>query len=303
MKTILITGANGFVSWYLIRDLLKQNHKIIATSKGASRLSFQDLKLHYETLDFTNAEDVNAIFRKYKPDVVVHAGALSKPDECEQNREAAFRTNVQGTASLLQAAAQCQSFFLFISTDFVFEGKSLNYKEGDTLNPVNYYGETKKLAEAAVQNYPGKWSIVRPVLLYGKPMSGKQNILTVVAQVLQKGETYKVFTDQTRMPTYVEDLAAALITILDKQATGIFHICGCDVLTPYQMAIAVAEHLGYAPDTIEKVTASTFKQPAARPPITGFDLSKAIAELAYKPTTFAEGLRKTFSLLSPGGGT
>jgi dTDP-4-dehydrorhamnose reductase len=296
MKTILITGANGFVSWYLVRDLLKQDHKIIATSRGVSRLSFQDPRLIYETLDFTNADDVNAVFKKYKPDVVVHAGAMSKPDECEINRDAAFLTNVKGTEYLLQAAALCKSFFLFVSTDFVFEGKSLHYIERDALNPVNYYGETKKLAEEAVQNYVGKWSIVRTVLVYGKPMSGRQNILTIVAQMLESGEPYKVFNDQTRMPTYVEDLATALITILHKQATGIFHICGIDVLTPYQMACAAAEHLGYAIDQLEKVTAATFKQPAARPPVTGFDLSKAAAALGYKPTPFAEGLKKTFAI-------
>lgn len=226
--------------------------------------------------------------------MVVHAGAMSKPDDCELQQDLAKLTNLTGTEFLLQAAAQYKSYFLFVSTDFVFEGKSLHYKEGDALAPVNYYGVTKKLAEEAVQNYPFEWSIVRTILVYGRPMSGRQNILTVVANALQKGEPLRIFSDQTRTPTYVEDLSRALVTMLENKSTGIFHISGEDVITPYHMACAVATHLGYDPDTIEDVTVATFQQPALRPPITGFDLTKAITKLNYKPTSFTEGLRKTF---------
>src|SRR5215218_1234852 len=173
MKTVLITGANGFVACYLIRTLLQKPYSIVATGKGPSRLPFSNSKLVYETLDFTNEEAVTAVFKKHKPDIVVHAGAMSKPDECELNRDAAFQTNVHGTEYLLQSAAEYQSYFLFVSTDFVFEGKSLHYSESDALGPVNYYGETKKLAEAAVQKYAFDWSIVRTILVYGKPISGR----------------------------------------------------------------------------------------------------------------------------------
>lgn len=294
MKTVLITGANGFVASYLIRDLLQESYTIIATGKGPFRLALSHPKLVYEVLDFTREEDVKTVVEKYKPDIIVHAGAMSKPDECELNQEVAHLTNVRGTELLLQAAAACGSYFLFVSTDFVFEGKSLQYKEEDALSPVNFYGQTKLQAEAAVQNYPFDWGIVRTVLVYGKPISGRQNILTNVANALKKGEPLKIFSDQTRTPTYVEDLARALTVLIKKQGTGIYHISGADAVTPYAMAVAVANHLGYDPQQIEEVTATTFRQPALRPPITGFDLTKAIAELSYEPTPFAEGLRKTF---------
>ena len=294
MKTVLITGANGFVNWYLIRDLLQKAYTIIATGKGAPRLQFTHRNLIYETLDFTDENSVLSIFKKHQPNLVVHAGAMSKPDECELNRDAAFLTNVSGTKHLLNAAALYNSYFLFVSTDFVFAGKSLHYKESDALAPVNYYGETKKLAEDAVQAYPLNWSIVRTILVYGKPMSGRQNILTLVANALQKGEPLKIFSDQTRTPTYVEDLSGALVHLLEKRSTGIFHISGTDAVSPYQMACAVAEHFGFDVAKIENVTAATFQQPALRPPITGFDLTKAATQLAYKPTSFKEGLRKTF---------
>lgn len=299
----MVTGANGFIGWYLVRDLLQKGYNVVATGKGPSRLLFTSEYLKYETLDFTNREAVHGLFKKFKPDVVVHAGAMGKPDECELNKEAALATNVTGTEYLLEAATTCHSYFVFISTDFVFEGKSLEYKEDEALSPVNYYGQTKLLAEEAVKNYPFNWSIVRTIMVYGKPMSGRQNLLTIVADLLQKGESYQVFTDQTRKPTYVEDLTTALITMIPKRANGIFHICGKDVYTPYRMALAVADYLGYDPKNIIAVTASTFTQPALRPPTTGFDITKAKAELSYNPISFLEGLKRTFESgpLSPKG--
>jgi dTDP-4-dehydrorhamnose reductase len=143
---------------------------------------------------------------------------MSKPDECELNQEAAYQTNVKGTEYLLEAAVLCKSYFLFVSTDFVFAGTSLHYKEDDSLDPVNYYGETKMLAEAAVEKYPFSWSIVRTILVYGKPMSGRQNILTNVAAALQRGEPLRIFSDQTRTPTYVEDLAKAMVVMLENRS-------------------------------------------------------------------------------------
>jgi dTDP-4-dehydrorhamnose reductase len=294
MQTVLITGANGFIGWYLVKCLLDSGqYRVVATGKGPGRLPFEGAAFTYTPLDFTNPEQADAVFREYKPTVIVHAGAISKPDDCELDQETAFRVNVSGTRHLLHAAEAYKSHFIFISTDFVFEGKSLAYKETDALQPVNYYGRTKMEAEAAVQMYPFLWTVVRTVLVYGKPMSGRQNLLTNVVLALQKGETLKIFNDQMRTPTYVEDLANALTKMIVKQSTGIFHISGTEVLTPYEMAVAAAEQARLDSSKIIAVTADTFQQPALRPPRTGFDLAKAEKELAYVPTPFATGLAKT----------
>lgn len=292
---ILITGANGFVAHYLTAQLLQQGHSVLATGKGPCRLPFNGEHFQYRDLDFTDAAAVTALFQQYTPVVVVHCGALSKPDECEQNREEAYRVNVTGTQNLLQAATSHTSFFVFLSTDFVFDGTRGMYSEEDERKAVNYYGQTKIEAEDAVMQYPFPWSIVRTVLVYGKPLASRQNLLTGVAASLKEGKSLKIFCDQYRTPTYVEDLASALVTIIEKKAAGVYHISGSDGLSPYEMALAVAQYLKLDESLVESVVEEEFEQPARRPPITGFVLQKAERDLGYKPVLFEEGLKRTFS--------
>lgn len=295
MQTVLVTGANGFVGSYLVPLLLQKSYKVVATGKGECRLPYQHENLEYQSLDFTDAETVDNVFETFQPQIVVHAGALSKPDECELQREAAFRTNVTGTKNLIIAAAHYNSFFLFLSTDFIFSGEQGMYAEEDTAAPVNYYGETKLLAEKVVQEYTGPWSIVRTVLVYGKPICGRGNLLTSVAENLKSGKPLKIFNDQVRTPTYVEDLAKGIVSIIEKEKRGIFHLSGSDVMTPYDMAIAVAKYLHLNESLITPVEEAEFDEPARRPPKTGFNLNKAKKELGYAPISFTEGLQKTFA--------
>src|SRR5688572_24956232 len=100
MLQILVTGANGFVGNYLVRELIQKKYFVIAIGKGENRLDLESENLKYHSADFTNDEDLKMVFEKYKPDVIIHSGAMSKPDECELNKEAAFLTNVTGTINL-----------------------------------------------------------------------------------------------------------------------------------------------------------------------------------------------------------
>jgi dTDP-4-dehydrorhamnose reductase len=293
---ILITGANGFLGHYLIKPLLEKGHQVIATGKGECRLPFKNNKgFQYATMDFTDPFVVHDIFEKYKPETVIHAGAMSKPDDCELQQWLAYVTNVEGTVTMLLNAEEQKSFFVFVSTDFIFDGERGMYKEEDEAAPVNFYGKTKLEAEDAVKEYEHGWAIARTVLVYGKPLSGKSNILIIVKEKLEKGEEYSVVDDQLRTPTYVEDLAAGIIAIAEKKAKGIWHLSGSEVLTPYEMACQTADYLNLNNALIKKVTAASFSQPAKRPAKTGFIIDKAKMKLGYKPVSFEEGLIKTFS--------
>ncbi len=294
---VLITGANGFLGYYLIQQLLEKKFDVIATSKGECRLPYlADDHFRYEQMDITDPFSVHDVFEKYKPAVVVHGGAASKPDDCEKDQWQAYVVNVEGTVTNLLNAAGHKSFFIFLSTDFIFDGEGKGmYKEDDEPNPVNYYGKTKLEAEEAVKEYEYYWAIVRTVMVYGKPILSRSNILSIVKDKLEKGESYKVVDDQVRTPTYVEDLAAAIVRIIEKKATGVYHISGKDVMTPYQMACRTANYLGLNKDLLIKATAADFSQAAKRPPVTGFNIDKARKELGFEPLSFEEGISKMFS--------
>jgi len=292
---ILITGANGFLGYYLTGELLKNEYKVIATGKGDCRLPYTSNPLFsYTEMDFTDPFAVHDAFEKYKPSVVVHAGAMSKPDECELNQWQCYIVNVEGTLHLIANAEEQKSHFIFLSTDFVFSGEQGMYREEDKPDPVNFYGKSKLDAEDAVKEYRYDWAIVRTILVYGKPATGKQNLLTIVKEKLENSERYKVVDDQVRTPTYIEDLARGIVSIIGKKATGIYHLSGKDVLTPYQMAVRTADYLHLDKSLIEKVTGKDFSQPAKRPLKTGFVIGKANDELSYEPLSFEEGLKKTF---------
>ena len=292
---VLITGANGFLGHYLVPALLEQGVDVLATGKGACRLKLAGTYgFAYAEMDFTDRPSTLATISNFTPDVVVHAGALSQPDECELNQAHAWQINTGGTHHLLQAAAAVKAFFVYISTDFVFNGEKGMYAEEDQPAPVNYYGQTKYEAEQAVQGYAHDLAIVRTVLVYGQPLAGRSNILSIVKAKLEKGEGYRVVDDQVRTPTYVGDLADGIVTIIQKKATGTWHLSGADVLTPYEMACKTADFLGYDRQLLTRVTADTFSQPAKRPAKTGFTIAKAKMELGYTPISFEEGLAKTF---------
>jgi len=290
---VLITGSNGFLGHYLAQQLLTNHHQVIATAKGGNRLSFQHPGLVYEEMDFTDTSIVNAVFDQHRPSHIIHAGAISKPDACELNKPLADEVNITGTAILLAAAKRYATTFLFCSTDFVFDGIRGMYTEDDERNPVNYYGITKLHAEELVKKYDHTWSIVRTVLVYGKAFNKQNNIETVIKNKLEKGERYEVFSDQVRTPTYAEDFAKGVAAMLEKNVTGIYNICGEEILTPYDMAIAIAEYLKLDTSLIKKATAADFVQAAVRPPKTGLTIDKAKRDLGYQPVSFKEGLAKS----------
>ncbi|WP_127132185.1 SDR family oxidoreductase [Pseudoflavitalea rhizosphaerae] len=291
---ILITGANGLLGQHLVQELLHQQFTVVATSKGPNRLPFEPSEqFSYRSLDVTDELNLEKVMDEERPDVIVHAAAMTQVDECEKNTELCEKVNVYGTTQLLVDAEAFSKYIIYVSTDFVFDGLNGLYREDDDLRPVNFYGFTKMQAEAIMHTSEIPWAIVRTCLVYGNPLQGtRSNIVNWVRESLQEGEPIKVVSDQMRTPTYVGDLAKGLVEMIKRRSTGIYHLSGKEQLTPYQMALKTADHFSLDKSLITEVTADTFTQPAKRPPRTGFDISKAEKDLNYKPLSFEEGLHQ-----------
>ncbi|MBP6687218.1 MAG: NAD(P)-dependent oxidoreductase [Lacibacter sp.] len=296
---VFVTGANGLLGQHLIRQLVDEGKFVIhATGKGPSRLSYGEKKgVTYHQLDITDHKKVQALVEKISPHILIHAAALTQPNECVADKTACWKTNVAATRTLLRAAQKARSYFIYISTDFVFDGKEGPYDEGATPNPINDYGESKLLAEEMVTMSSLHWAIVRTVLVYGgKTPGGRPNFVQWVKDKLSAGEKIKVVDDQFRTPTFVDDLAKGILLVLMKHAKGVYHISGKEMCTPYQLAVTVANLLQLDESLIEKVTAASFKEPAKRPAKTGFIITKAVKELGYVPVKLEDGLKRVFGI-------
>jgi dTDP-4-dehydrorhamnose reductase len=294
---ILVTGANGLLGQHLVKQLLEKGYTVIATGRGEARIAFEGWgqQFAYLPMDIADATSVQAVMDAVKPEVMVHAAAMTQVDICERDPELCERINVTGTSLVLVDAEVYCKQFIYISTDFVFDGEAGNYKEEDDLKPISYYGFTKMQAEAITETSTIPWAIVRTCLVYGNTLQGtRSNIITWVKESLEQGKPIKVVADQWRTPTYVEDLAKGIVLIIEKQATGIYHISGKDLVTPYDMALQTADLFQLDNSKIERVDAATFTQPGKRPPKTGFVIEKARKELGYEPVSFAEGLKQMF---------
>jgi dTDP-4-dehydrorhamnose reductase len=249
----------------------------------------------YYEADLLDEIATYAIFQQEKPNVVVHCAALSKPDECEQNRELSEQINVKATAMITLYAEEYSNHLIFLSTGFVFDGIKGNYSEEDNCNPVSWYGFTKVQAESIVETCEIPYAIIRTCLVYGQPLNGiRNNILSWVVENLQKEQIIKVVNDQWRTPTYVTDIVNGIVQVIEKKATGIFHLSGNEMMTPYDMALATAQQFNLNPQLLEKADAGSFKEPARRPHKTGFIISKAQQQLGYHPISFQEGLTLFF---------
>ena len=296
---VFVTGANGLLGQHLIRQLVNEGKFTIhASGKGPSRLAYGTGNgVTYHQLDITDFKKSQILVEKISPHIIIHAAAITQPNECAADKTTCWKTNVGATRTLLKAAQKAKSYFIYVSTDFVFDGLEGPYDERATPNPINDYGESKLLAEEMVEMSGLHWAIVRTVLVYGgKVPGGRPNFIQWVKEKLTAGETIKVVDDQLRTPTYVEDLAKGIILVLLKHAKGVYHISGREMCSPYQLAVLVANTLGIDSSLIEKVTAETFKEPARRPLKTGFIITKAVKELGYVPVKLEDGVKRVLGL-------
>lgn len=287
----MITGSNGLLGQHLVRLLSSDDaFDVLATSRGPNRLKAAS-RYQYQSLDIAQEAHVHQLMAIHKPDIIIHAAAMTHVDECQRHPEACWKANVEATRYLIRAAKEHECMFLLVSTDFIFDGNKGPYTEEALPNPVNFYGLSKLAAELLLYESGLSWAIARTVLVYGlaEDMS-RSNIILWVKQSLEQGKRIRVVNDQWRTPTLVEDLAAGCMLIAEKGASGIFNISGGELLTPYDMAMQTAAYFHLDASLIEMADETTFQQEAKRPPRTGFDISKARSVLGYKPHSFQEGI-------------
>lgn len=268
---VFVTGVKGQLGYDVVNELEKRGHTAIGVD--------------IEDLDITDAAAVDKMITEAAPEAVIHCAAWTAVDAAEDNEEKCRQVNVNGTENIAKVCKKLNCKMMYISTDYIFDGKGTRPWEPDdpVTTPLNVYGQTKYEGELAVRNNVEKFFIVRIAWVFGK---GKNFIKTM----LNLGKTHDhltVVNDQYGTPTYTYDLARLLVDMIETEKYGYYHatneggyISWYDFTKEIFRQAAAMGHPEYLPEnmTVNSVTTAEYgASKAARPFNSRLDKSKLTA--------------------------
>ena len=291
MKKIFVTGSNGLLGQATVR-LFRQHYEIFGCD--LSKEAVEDLSDPYKyfQLDLTDRNAVNRVLNEVKPDVIINTAAFTNVDRCESENEACWSGNVRSVENILEACSTFSPVFVQISTDYVFDGTSPPYRETATPKPLGYYGLSKFAAEKVLRSSKLEYIIARTMILFGIGKQVRLNFATWVIDQLVRKNRIRVVNDQVGNPTYTDDLAEAILRLLQKEEYGLFHIAGNEVCNRYEFACKIADVFNLDRSLIEEIKTIELGQKALRPMNSSFILEKLENALDWLPSKLVEALKK-----------
>ncbi len=216
--------------------------------------------------DITDRPCVTQAIGESRPDVVIHAAAMTDVDGCARDPDAAYRVNALGTQNVALACQSAGCAMLYISTNEVFEGRKTEpYLEFDATNPINAYGRSKLAGETSVRDLLTRFYIVRTAWLYGK--DGNHFVRKIIRRADEQGHL-RVVADEIGSPTYTEDVAGGVRRLIQAGAYGIYHFVNDGIASRYDFAHEILRLSGRGHVPIEPITLADFARPSTPPPYT-----------------------------------
>ena len=216
---VLVTGTSGQLGYDVMEELLKRGHEAIGADRSGGEGKFKKVRL-----DITDAKKVSEVVEELKPDAIIHCAAWTNVDgaEAPENLEKVRAVNVEGTKNLAEAGKKVDAKFVYISTDYVFNGEGSRPWQADDKNyaPINVYGQSKLDGEKEVARILDKYFIVRIAWVFGR--NGKNFVKTMI-KVGSEHAIVKVVDDQIGTPTYTYDLARLLVDMIESDKYGYYH--------------------------------------------------------------------------------
>ena len=287
MSRILITGAFGQLGTSL-RNILS-DQSILATG----RMIPEEEKDGCTKLDITEPNQVRETISLFQPDVIVHLAAMTDVDGCELHPELAYDVNVQGTEHLLN---NFNGRFIYISTDYVFDGSDGPYTEKDEVNPISVYGRTKFYGEDLVQQSDANWVILRSNVVFSFNERTKASFMDWVVDSLKNRQSITVVDDQWNNPTWTVDLARIISRTIDHEIQGLYHYGGRDLLNRFAFAEMIAETFKLDRTLIEPIDTASLNQLAKRPLKSGLRPEKIEIDLSVEALPLRKALDEIYSL-------
>ena len=288
---ILVTGSAGLVGSQVVKDLIEQNYEVYSCyhkSKPEHGIAVN--------LDLVNQEEIKTAIHKTKPAAIIHLAAITNVDQCEIQPDLAKKINSRATEILARQAARQNSFFVYVSTDYIFDGKNKMRKESDMPNPLSSYGKSKLEGELVLNNMAFAYAIARTSTPFGFH-NLKKSFPIWIKENLEAKKDIPVSVDQFTSPTFVPHLSKMLIEIATKQLTGIIHTAGASRISRYSLAEMISEKLNLDKKFLRPVSMSEMTWKAQRPKDSSLDVSLATELLDQKPQTIEKSLDEMFSNL------
>lgn len=279
---VFVTGVGGQLGHDVMNELAKRMYEGIGSDIREAYSGVQDgtsvCTMPYVSLDITNSESVNKIISDIRPDVIIHCAAWTAVDAAEENdkRKIVHKINAEGTKNIADAAEVVGAKMVYISTDYVFDGRGERPWQPDDKNyaPLNYYGQTKLEGELAVSETLEKYYIVRIAWVFG--LNGKNFIKTMV-NVGRTHDTVRVVNDQIGTPTYTRDLARLLVDMIETEKYGYYHATNeGGYISWYDFTCEIYRQIGLDTKVVPVTTEEYGLSLAARPFNSRLDKSKLI---------------------------
>lgn len=246
----LVTGATGQLGYDIVRELY-------------SRGIYDVLAFGSEEMDITDMKRCTEIIGYYKPEVIIHCAAYTNVKGAETNRTLAYQINSQGTINLVTLAKAIDAKFIYVSTDYVFDGKKGQpYEVTDVCNPINIYGASKLKGELCVKEYP-KGYIVRTSWVFGHN-NKNSNFIQKVLQQSEVKDKLTIVNDQIGSPTYTVDLAKFLVDLSNTEFYGIYQAHNEGYCSWYDLAAYALDEFGKT-NLVEPITSDSFQDNVSRP--------------------------------------
>lgn len=235
----LVIGANGLLGRQFGRVLTAEDIKWQGTYNKRPQEGLPKL-------DIADSQEVERFFFKVRPRVVFNCANLAGGvDFCEKNPGMASDFHLNATRNIGNCCKRIDATMVFVSSDYVFDGTKISYKEEDLPNPLNLYGSLKLKAEEWIQRNIEKYIIVRTMNLYGwDPQTVTPNYIMGLYRTVKEGKVFNAPSYLWGNPTYVGDLAEAIVELYRKRAVGIFHIVGSSFINRFNWAKEAAKILG-----------------------------------------------------------
>ena len=285
---IFVTGVCGQLGHDVMNDAISRGYDAVGSDIQPAYSGIQDntavVSAPYIQLDITVKAAVDAAIKGIKPDVIVHCAAWTAVDaaEDEENRAKVHAINADGTGYIAEAAKSINTKMLYLSTDYVFDGKGTRPWEPDDkcFKPLSVYGQSKLDGELAVSSILDKYFIVRIAWVFG--LNGKNFIKTMI-NVGKSHDIVRVVNDQIGTPTYTLDLARLLVDMIETDKYGYYHATNeGGYISWYDFCVEFYKQYGLSTKVIPVTTAEYGLCKAARPENSRLDKSKLV-EVGFKP--------------------